>query len=82
MVSQFAIDCEDLVSELTEEQLSEFLNYTLAFNVSHSSEDELLIGFKSTKGRKKSPVALLVTLPLRYSLHRCLIRSRVHTYAE
>lgn len=62
LVSEFVMDCEELVSGLSEDQLSEFLNYTLAFNVSHSAEDELLIGFKATKGRKKSPVALPVAL--------------------
>lgn len=78
LVSQFAIDCEELVSELTEEQLREFLNYKLAFNVSHSSEDELLVGFKATKGRKKSPVALPVTL---HKIVR-LIEDDVITYAQ
>ena len=62
LVSEFVMDCEDLLSDLGEDQLSEFLDYTLAFNVSHSSEDELLIGFKATKGRKKSAVALPVAL--------------------
>ena len=62
LVSEFVMDCEDLLSNLSEDQLSEFLDYTLTFNVSHSSEDELLIGFKATKGRKKSAVALPVAL--------------------
>ena len=62
LVSEFVMDCEDLLSDLSEEQLSEFLNYNLTFNVSHSNDEELLIGFKATKGRKKSPVALPVAL--------------------
>ena len=62
LVSEFVMDCEDLLGDPSEEQLSEFLDYTLTFNVSHSSEDQLLIGFKATKGRKKSPVALPVAL--------------------
>lgn len=62
LVSEFVMDCEDLLSDLSDDQLSEFLDYTLTFNVSHSSEDGLLIGFKATKGRKKSPVALPVAL--------------------
>ena len=62
LVSEFVMDCEDLLNDLSEDELSEFLNYTLAYNVSHSSENELLIGFKATKGRKKSPVALPVAL--------------------
>lgn len=62
LVSEFVMDSEDLLSDLGEEQLSEFLDYTLTFNVSHSSQDELVIGFKATKGRKKSPVALPVAL--------------------
>mgnify|MGYP001082317866 CR=1 FL=1 len=62
LVSEFVMDCEDLLSDLSEDQLSWFLDYCLTFNVSHSSEEELLIGFKATKGRKKSPVALPVAL--------------------
>ena len=62
LVSEFTMDSEDLLSGLSESQLSYFLDYTLAFTVSHSSEEELLIGFKATKGRKKSPVALPVAL--------------------
>ena len=62
LVSEFVMDCEGLLSDLSEHHLDELLDYTLTFNVSHSSEDELLIGFKATKGRKKSPVALPVAL--------------------
>jgi hypothetical protein len=62
LVSEFVMDCEDLLNDLSEDQLSEFLDYTLTFNVSHSSQDELMISFKATKGRKKSPVALPVAL--------------------
>ena len=62
LVSEFVMDHEDLLNDLGEDQLSEFLDYTLTFNVSHSSEDELLIGFKATKGQKKSPVALPIVL--------------------
>lgn len=62
LVSEYVMDYEDLLSDLSDDQLSEFLDYTLTFNVSHSSEEELLIGFKATKGRKKSPVALPIAL--------------------
>ena len=62
LVSEFVMDCEDWLGDLSDDQLSEFLNYTFTFNVSHSSEEELLIGFKATKGRKKSPVALPIAL--------------------
>ena len=62
LISEFVMDSEDLLSDLSEDQLREFLDYTLSFNVSHSSEDKLVIGFKATKGRKKSPVALPMTL--------------------
>ena len=62
LVSEFVMDCEDLLNDLADDQLSELLHYTLTFNVSHSSEEELLIGFKATKGRKKSPVALPIAL--------------------
>ena len=62
LVSEFVMDCEVLLGDLSDDQLSEFLDYTFTFNVSHSSEEELLIGFKATKGRKKSPVALPIAL--------------------
>ena len=78
LVSEFGIDCEELLSDLSDDQLAQFLNYNLAFTVSHSSEDELLIGFKATKGRKKSPVALPI------ALHRIVrsIENYVIRYAE
>ena len=78
LVSEFSMDCEDLLNALSEDQLSEFLGYNLAFTVTHSSENELFIGFKATKGRKKSPVALPV------SLHKIarLIEADVVRFAE
>lgn len=78
LVSEFSMDCEDLPNALSKDQLSEFLDYNLAFTVAHSSENELLIGFKATKGRKKSPVALPV------SLHKIarLIEADVVRFAE
>lgn len=62
LVSEFVMDCEEMLDSISDEQLTEFLDYHFIFTVSHSSEDELLIGFKATKGRKKSPVALPVDL--------------------
>ena len=62
LVSEFVMDYEELLCNLGENQLNEFLDYILTFNVSHSSDEELLIGFKATQGRKKSPVALPISL--------------------
>lgn len=62
LVSEFVMNCEDLLSDLSDDQLSEFLDYTFTFNVSHSSDEELLIDFKATRSRKKSPVALPIAL--------------------
>ena len=62
LVSEFGMHCEKLLSDLSDDQLAQFLDYSLAFTVSHSSENELLISFKATKGLRKSPVALPVAL--------------------
>jgi len=61
LVSEFKTyhPCDQFESvKLDDEELNRYLDYTLEFTVSHSSEDELLLGFKATKGRKKSPVAI------------------------
>lgn len=44
--------------DLDDEELNHYLDYVLEFTVSHSSDSELLLGFKATKGRKKSPVEI------------------------
>lgn len=80
LVSEFVIDYEDLLGDLSEDQLREFLRYILKFSVSHSSEEELLIGFKATKDGKKSPVALPISLykiakAIEHDVIRCAERS-------
>lgn len=81
LVSEFRYyhPCDEKnVTRLSDDELDRYLDYNLEFTVAHSSTSELLIGFKATKGKKKSAVAL----PVKVLQIARDIQSVVMTHAE